>query len=86
MYEYKDKDLYSLSLGQKQRIIIAEALAKKCEYIIFDEPTTMIDTLGKEKIRKVIQELRNKNYGIVLITNIADEILMADRVVLIEKR
>ena len=49
MLDFKNKDLYNLSLGQKQRIMIAEILAKNPKYLIFDEPTTMIDSIGKEK-------------------------------------
>jgi energy-coupling factor transporter ATP-binding protein EcfA2 len=49
MLEYKDDELYTLSLGQKQRIMIAEVLTKKPKYIIFDEPTTMIDSWRKRE-------------------------------------
>ena len=83
MFEYKNNDLYYLSLGQKQRIMIAEVLAKKPQYIIFDEPTTMIDSIGKEKIYKIIQKLRNEGYTIICITNLADEILLADRTIIL---
>lgn len=84
MLEFKDKDLYSLSLGQKQRIMIAEILAKKPKYIILDEPTTMIDSLGKEKIYHIIQNLKKHGYTIICITNLADEILLADRTLLLD--
>ena len=83
MFEYKNNDLYYLSLGQKQRIMIAEVLAKKPQYIIFDEPTTMIDSIGKEKIYKIIQKLKNEGYTIICITNLADEILLADRTIIL---
>jgi energy-coupling factor transport system ATP-binding protein len=49
MLEHKDDELYTLSLGQKQRIMIAEVLTKKPKYIIFDEPTTMIDSWRKRE-------------------------------------
>jgi len=84
MFEYKNKDLYSLSLGQKQRIMIAEVLAKKPKYIIFDEPTTMIDSKGKETIYKIITNLKNLGYTIICITNLADEILIADRTLILK--
>lgn len=83
MFEYKNNDLYYLSLGQKQRIMIAKVLAKKPQYIIFDEPTTMIDSIGKEKIYKIIQKLKNEGYTIICITNLADEILLADRTIIL---
>lgn len=83
MYEFKNSDLYSLSLGQKQRIMIAEVLAKKSKYIIFDEPTTMIDSKGKEDIYKIIKNLKKEGYTIICITNLADEILLADRTLIL---
>lgn len=85
MTEYKDCDLYSLSLGQKQRIMIAEVLAKKPKYIILDEPTTMIDSQGKEKIYNIIRKLKKDGYTIICITNIADEILLADRTLILNE-
>ena len=84
MFEYKDNDLYPLSLGQKQRIMIAEVLAKKPKHIIFDEPTTMIDSIGKEEIYKIIANLKSDGYTIICITNLADEILIADRVLILK--
>lgn len=83
MLEYRDKDLYTLSLGQKQRIMIAEILAKNPKYIILDEPTTMIDSYGKEKIHDIILNLKNNGYTIICITNISDEILLADRTLIL---
>ncbi len=84
MLDYKDRDLYTLSLGQKQRIMIAEVLAKKSKYIVLDEPTTMIDSQGKEKIYNIIKELKNEGYTIICITNLAEEILIADRTLILK--
>lgn len=84
MLEYINQDLYELSLGQKQRIVIAEVLARKPKYIIFDEPTTMIDSEGKDKIYKIIKELKKEGYTIIYITNLAEEILLADRILILE--
>ena len=86
MLNEKDYDLYSLSLGQKQRIMIAEVLAKNPEYIIFDEVTTMIDSEGKDEIYDIIKNLKNKGYTIICITNLADEILLADRTLILSDR
>lgn len=84
MYEFKEHDLYTLSLGQKQRLVIAEILAKNPKYIILDEPTTMIDSQGKEEIYKIIRKLKNQGYTIICITNLADEILLADKTLILE--
>ncbi len=84
MYEFKKHDLYTLSLGQKQRIMIAEILAKKPKYIILDEPTTMIDSQGKEEIYEIIKNLKRQKYTIICITNLADEILLADKTLILD--
>ncbi len=83
MLEQKNEDLYSLSLGQKQRIMLAEILARNPKYIILDEPTTMIDTQGKDKIYEIIGSLKKQGYTIICITNLADEILLADRTLIL---
>ncbi len=83
MLDKKNQDLYTLSLGEKQRIMIAEVLAKNSKYIILDEPTTMIDSQGKEQIYEIIKKLKEQGYTIICITNIADEILLADRVLIL---
>ena len=84
MEKYLHSESYDLSLGQKQRVTIAGVIATDPKYLILDEPTTMIDPQGKEEIYKLIQKLRSENYTIIYITNFIDEILMSDRVVVLE--
>ncbi|MCI8470126.1 MAG: ATP-binding cassette domain-containing protein [Clostridia bacterium] len=76
-------DLYELSLGQKQRIVISEVLAKQPKVIVFDEPTTMIDSKGKEDIYHIVENLKKEGYTIIYITNLAEEMLLADRIILL---
>lgn len=83
MAVFKHANLYDLSLGQKQRIVIAEALLRQPHYLILDEPTTMIDGLGKIKIHQIIQKLSASGVGILLITNQPDEILLAHRIAIL---
>lgn len=78
------KEAYDLSLGQKQRITIASVLAIKPKFIIMDEPTAMLDPEGKEDVRKIISDLKEKGFTIVYVTNIRDEIFLSDRVINIE--
>ncbi len=84
MEENMEQDLYELSLGQKQRIVISEVIARLPKYIVFDEPTTMIDSKGKEEIYKIVEELKQENYTIIYITNMAEEIFLADRILILE--
>lgn len=85
MSEYIDKEAYDLSLGQKQRVTIAGVLSVEPDIIIMDEPTAMLDPEGKEEVKNIVKGLKAKGFTIVYITNIIDEIFLADRVVLLEK-
>ncbi len=60
-------------------------MAKNPKYIVLDEPTTMIDSQGKEKIYNIIQNLKKQGYTIICITNLADEILLADRTLILSE-
>ena len=84
MKEFLNSEAYNLSLGQKQRVTIAGVVATNPKYIILDEPTTMIDPEGKEDVYKIIKKLKEEKYTIVYITNLIDEILMSDKILVIE--
>lgn len=85
MKHKSEEDLYELSLGQKQRVVIGEVLAKQPKYIVFDEPTTMIDSKGKEEIYHIVEDLKKEGYTILYITNVAEEMLLADRIILLQE-
>jgi len=85
MLEHKNSESYDLSLGQKQRVVIAGTLVMDPKIIVFDEPTTMIDSEGKEKVYQVLKKLQVDGYTIIYITNIIDEILLADEIIILEK-
>lgn len=84
MESFLKSEAYDLSLGQKQRVTIAGVVATDPKYIVLDEPTTMIDPQGKEDVYNMVRELKKDNYTIIYITNLIDEILMSDRVAVIE--
>ena len=84
MEEFIEKEAYELSMGQKQRITIAEALSVGTKYIVMDEPTAMLDPEGKEEIKKTVKKLKEQGYTIIYITNVTGEVFLSDRVVLLE--
>lgn len=84
MENYSNEDTYELSLGQKQRINIASALAVNPKYLILDEPTTMIDSNGKDKIYEIVRNLKKEGHTIIYVTNNMSEILLADRILILE--
>jgi len=85
MLSYKEHDSHDLSLGQKQRIVIAGTIAMNPKILVFDEPTTAIDSEGKGKIYEILNNLKLQGYTIIYITNIIDEILLSDKVLVLEK-
>ncbi|MEJ8785236.1 energy-coupling factor transporter ATPase [Peptoniphilus sp. HCN-40583] len=86
MTEYKDDQPHKLSGGQKQRVAIAGILAMNPDYIILDEPTAMLDPVGRQEVMKTILRL-NKEEGktIILITHFMNEAVQADRVAVMEE-
>jgi len=84
MLEYKNNDSYDLSLGQKQRVVIAGTLAMNPKILVLDEPTTAIDSEGKRKIYETLKKLQEEGYTIIYITNITDEIMLSDKVLILE--
>ena len=85
MSKFKKHAPHLLSGGQKQRIAIAGVIAMKPDAIVFDEPTAMLDPIGRAEVMKTIMKL-NKDYNItiVLITHNMDEAAVADRVVIMD--
>lgn len=85
MSEYKKHSPHMLSGGQKQRVAIAGIIAMKPEIIVMDEPTAMLDPIGRREVIQTIEDL-NSLYGItiVLITHNMDEAVKAQRVVVID--
>lgn len=75
-----------LSGGQKQRVAIAGIIAMRPDCIILDEPTAMLDPVGRKEVIGTVKKL-NKEEGktVVLITHFMDEAVQADRVLVMEK-
>lgn len=86
MKKYINANTHELSLGQKQRTTIAGVLAINTKYIVLDEATAMLDTKGKEEIYKIIKKLKEEGYTIIYTTNIAEEILIADKILIIDNK
>ena len=85
MIELKDKAISCLSGGQKQRLNIASILAMKPKIFILDEPTSMIDSQSRNKIMNFLLEINRTNkITIILVTHFAEEVLLSDRVILMD--
>lgn len=86
MYEFREHAPHLLSGGQKQRIAIAGVIAMAPQCIVLDEPTAMLDPIGRADVLKTIKTLnRERGVTVVLITHHMDEAAQADRLVVMAK-
>lgn len=81
MADYATQPPHMLSGGQKQRVAIAGALATRSVCIVLDEPTSMLDPLGRRQTLETILRLsRDEGTTIVLITQSMEAAAAAGRV------
>ncbi len=82
MYQYREHAPHLLSGGQKQRVAIAGVIAMAPRCIVLDEPTAMLDPIGRSEVLRTIKDLnRAAGVTVVLITHHMDEAAQADRLV-----
>ncbi|MGH2331638.1 energy-coupling factor transporter ATPase [Thermoanaerobacter mathranii] len=85
MWEYKDYPPHMLSGGQKQRVAIAGIIAMKPECIILDEPTAMLDPIGRKEVISTIKKLnKEEEITVILVTHFMEEVVDADRVIVMD--
>ncbi len=82
MYEYREHAPHRLSGGQKQRVAIAGIIAMRPDCIVLDEPTAMLDPIGRREVMATLKDL-NQKYGItiVIITHYMDEAAQCEKIV-----
>jgi energy-coupling factor transport system ATP-binding protein len=82
-----DKPPYEISGGQKQRVAIASVLAMKPRIIILDEPTSMLDPLGKDFIFDILTNLKKEqDLTIIVIEHNVEQVApLSDQIILMYK-
>lgn len=65
----KDKSVDLLSGGEKQRVCIARALAKKSDIIIADEPTGNLDPVNTREVMNIFSQLNKEGKTIIIVTH-----------------
>jgi iron complex transport system ATP-binding protein len=56
-----DRDFNTLSGGEKQKVLLATALAQQTEILLLDEPTTFLDYKHQSEIGKILRDLNQKH-------------------------
>ena len=84
--EVLNKYPYQMSGGQKQRVAIAGIIAMEPKCIVLDEPTAMLDPVGRNEVIDTLHSLNEeKGITIILITHHMNEAIKADRVFVMDK-
>lgn len=85
MLPYRSHSPNKLSGGQKQRVAIAGVVAMEPDCIVLDEPTAMLDPVGRKEVLETVHTLnKEKNVTIILITHYMDEVIDADRIIVMD--
>ena len=81
MIEYRHHSPNKLSGGQKQRVAIAGVVAMEPKCIVMDEPTAMLDPVGRREVLMTVHKLRKqKKVTVILITHYMEEVVDADKI------
>ena len=71
--KYRDTYPGKLSLGEKQRLVLAAVLALGTSYLVLDEPTTGLDLIRQRELCDILTNLRDVNHcGIVIVSHDID--------------
>ena len=86
MWKYRSHSPNKLSGGQKQRVAIAGVVAMHPKCIVLDEPTAMLDPVGRKEVIETVLELnRTQKVTIILITHYMEEVIRADHVIVMDQ-
>lgn len=86
MTKYRKHSPNKLSGGQKQRVAIAGVVAMHPKCIVLDEPTAMLDPIGRKEVIRTIRALNQvENVTAILITHYMEEVIYADKVIVMDE-
>lgn len=85
MWEYRNASPNKLSGGQKQRVAIAGVVAMHPKCIVLDEPTAMLDPMGRKDVIRTVRALNMvEDVTVILITHYMEEVIYADKVIVMD--
>lgn len=86
MEEFKDKKVKKMSLGMKQKLLIASAIVSNANIMIFDEPLNGLDLKNIDLIMRTFLRLKNEGKSIILSShNVYDTTKICDDIYFLHK-
>jgi ABC-type cobalt transport system, ATPase component len=82
----RERNPFSLSGGQMQRVAIASSLVMQPEVMVLDEPTSQLDPRGTEEVFKAIKNLSAQGITIIMVEHKIEKIAeYADRILAMDQ-
>ncbi|MDX1741515.1 MAG: ATP-binding cassette domain-containing protein, partial [Rhodothermales bacterium] len=76
-----DQEVATYSSGMKQRLKLAMAVIHSPTVLMFDEPSSNLDSAGREVVRTLMETHRDRGRLVLVATNVDDEAALCDRAV-----
>ena len=78
--------VYDLSIGEQQKVEIIKLLLAKAQFLIFDEPTSVLAPHEIDELLEVFRQLRQDGLAVLFITHKLREVLaVADRITVLRR-
>lgn len=85
MTQYRHRPTHQLSAGQRQRVALGGVLIMNPRCLILDEATTMLNPTARKDFLSFIKELHHQGMTILSVTHEMEELLQADRVLVLQE-
>ena len=86
LVRYRHTSPHLLSGGERQRLALAAIQIMEPEYLILDEPTTLLDPRTRREVIEMLDaEMGGRELGIVNVTQSPDEALDCDRLLVMNR-
>ncbi|MFQ5330428.1 MAG: ABC transporter ATP-binding protein [Thermodesulfobacteriota bacterium] len=68
-WRFRERDIHTLSGGERRRVYLARALAQEPDIILMDEPTTHLDIHHQVEIMERVEELNRGGLTVVMVSH-----------------
>lgn len=83
----KDRYMSELSDGERQKVMIAKAIAQECPVIFLDEPTAFLDVTSRIEIMYMLKEMADEGRTVLMSTHEIEQVLQtADNLMVLDRR
>ena len=85
LWEIKDKSISSLSIGQRQRVLLCRCLCVSEKIIFLDEPTNSLDINVRKMLYDILEKLNKEGLTIVMISHDEEAFKYSNRALVLGK-